>query len=250
MGRPSSAAATAAGQPIVVVASLDGGFRMGAVRSQGDAVLVHEPEAAPVRYPLDAVCHTHESAVSAAGAPVVDALLGGMDAVLLCCGGGVAAQQAALFGSPASEQPTPSVPHQRAVPTIEAQLQAAPTQAERAVLAAGTAASSTAGGAEGGAGGGAAAWVCRRLLERLHRLAGHSAADGLRRRFELLASLVLLHADTPRDLLPASNEPPLQPGAKLPLPPVKLHRSGGRGGGAGGVHLSGAREARLTREPQ
>ena len=178
MGRPSSAAAAAAGQPIVVVASLDGGFRMGTVRSQGDAVLVHEPEAAPVRYPLDAVCHTHESAVSAAGAPVVDALLGGIDAVLLCCGGGAAAQQAALFGSPASEQRAASVPHQRAVPTIEAQLQAAPTQAERAALAAGTAASSTAGGAEGGAGGGAAAWVCRRLLERLHRLAGHSAADG------------------------------------------------------------------------
>ena len=161
MGRPSSAAATAAGQPIIVVASLDGGYRMGAVRSQGDAVLVQEPEAAPVRYPLDAVCHTHESAMSAAGAPVVDALLGGMDAVLLCCGGGVAAQQAALFGSPASEQPTPSVPHQRAVPTIEAQLQAAPTQAERAALAAGTATSSSAGvaegGAEGGAGGGAGA---------------------------------------------------------------------------------------------
>ena len=195
---------------------------MGAVRSQGDAVLVQEPEAAPVRYPLDAVCHTHESAMSAAGAPVVDALLGGMDAVLLCCGGGAAAQQAALFGAPASEQPAPSVPHQRAVPTIEAQLQAAPTQAERAALAAGTAASSTAGGAEGGAeggaGGGAAAWVCRRLLERLHRLAGHSAADGLRRRFELLASLVLLHADTPRDPLPASNEPPLQPGAKVRVP--------------------------------
>ena len=38
----------------------------------------------------------------------------------------------------------------------------------------------------------------------------------------------LLHADTPRDLLPASNEPPLQPGAKLLLPPVKLQRSGGR----------------------
>ena len=31
-------AAAAAGQPIVVVASLDGGLRMGAVRSQGDAV--------------------------------------------------------------------------------------------------------------------------------------------------------------------------------------------------------------------
>ena len=82
-------------------------------------------------------------------------------------------------------------------------------------MAAGTAASSTAGGAARGAGGGAAAWVCRRLLERLHRLAGQSAADGLRRRFELLASLVLLHTDTPRDLLPASNETPLQPGAKV-----------------------------------
>ena len=56
---------------------------------------------------------------------------------------------------------------------------------------------------------------------------------------------MLLHGDTPRDLLPASNyntnEPPPRPGAKLALPPVKLRRGGGRG-----VHLSGAREVLLT----
>ena len=64
----------------------------------------------------------------AAGQPVVDALLEGIDAVLLCCGGGAVAQQAALFGS-STERPAPSVPQRPVhVPTIEAQLQAAPTQ--------------------------------------------------------------------------------------------------------------------------
>ena len=227
MGRPTLAA-TATGlpsQPIIVVASLDGGDR-GAVRSQGNSVLVHDSDAAPVRYNLDAVCHTQESAMSAAGQPVVDALLEGTDAVLLCCGGGAVAQQVALFGS-STELPVPAVPQKRPVPTIEAQLQAAPTQAERAALAVGTVASGTGGGTEAGTGGGAggtAAWVCpspspsaspspspsaspspspspsrrgpnpnltpssnpnqvcRGLLERLHRLASHSAADGQRRR--------------------------------------------------------------------
>ena len=78
---------------------------------------------------MDAVCDTQESTMRAAGQPVVDALLEGIDAVLLCCGGGAVAQQAALFGS-STERPAPSVPQKRPVhvPTIEAQLQAAPTQ--------------------------------------------------------------------------------------------------------------------------
>ena len=67
----------------------------------------------------------------------------------------------------------------------------------------------------------------------------------LRLTHKVLGSLALLHADTPRDLLPPSNEPALRPGTKLILPPVKMRRGGGRGGGRG-VHLSGAREVPLT----
>ena len=103
-GQPLPATATGPhAQPFRVVVNLEPGDR-GAVSGQGDSVLVHEAEAAPVCYPLDAVCHTRESAMNAAGTPVVDALLEGIDALLLCCGGVAVAQQAALFGSSA-EQP-------------------------------------------------------------------------------------------------------------------------------------------------
>ena len=194
------------GQPIRVVVQL-APDKDGIVTShEGEAVQVQQGREKAIRYPFDVVSNEHERAVGAAGQPVVDALIDGIDAVLLCCGGGSPAQHASLFGSAA----TP----------------------------------------------GAVPWVARALFERLHALAARSAADGLRRRFDVHASFVLLHPDVPRDLLSAVPELAGGTGEKEKRyraalagdarpEKVRLKRGGGKG-----VHLAGVREMLVTNHTQ
>ena len=194
------------GQPIRVVVQL-APDKDGIVTShEGEAVHVQQGREKAIRYPFDVVSNEHERTVGAAGQPVVDALIDGIDAVLLCCGGGSPAQHASLFGSAA----TP----------------------------------------------GAVPWVARALFERLHALAARSAADGLRRRFDVHASFVLLHPDVPRDLLSAVPELAGGTGEKEKRyraalagdarpEKVRLKRGGGKG-----VHLAGVREMLVTNHTQ
>ena len=190
----------------------------------GDAVLLHQEEAeAALRYPFNHTTHDVEAASSAAGGRVVDALVGGVDLCLLCCG-----------SSPSPEQ-------QLGPPLLGTATQP-----------------------------GVARWVGRALFERLQRLTEQSAADGLRRIYDVHMTYALMHADAPRDLLnveraqlhvelaqaqgqlgahgacgspnlsvAAAGEPFNDAGA------VRLKRSGGKG-----VHIAGLHETLVSNAQQ
>lgn len=117
---------------------------------------------------------------------------------------------------------------------------------------------------------GVARWVGRALFERLQRLTEQSAADGLRRIYDVHMSYAIMHADAPRDLLnveraqlhvelaqaqgqlaahgtcgsPNSSAPPaVEPSNHAGA--VRLKRGGGKG-----VHIAGLHELLVSNAQQ
>ena len=100
MANPASASVPVEPASSLVVVQLepgeDGPVTIDDADRPGAAVLLHSRGTAAVRYPFDAVTSSHEATCSAAGGPVVDALIGGVNISLVCCGADLASQHGML----------------------------------------------------------------------------------------------------------------------------------------------------------